>query len=117
VNVTAADIANDLDIVDTPNGSGSDTVTVQQINPDTGAVVATSTGVVVLARVIDKREQPIGDGSIPAETRRFHLKSANVSFVPKTRDRVVDGSDTWKIDSVQRAAFGTRYVVETVKVQ
>lgn len=110
--MTAADIANDLDTVD-----GIGTVSVQQIAPDSGAVLATSSNVTVLARILDKREQPTGDGSIPTETRRFHLKASQVSFVPKSRDRVIDGSETWKIDTVQRAAFGTRYVVECVKVQ
>lgn len=112
MQLTASNIANDLDIVDS---LGS--VNVQQINAVTGAVLATAVGVKVLRRVVEKSEVPAGEGEVQVETCRWHLKASDVGFVPKERDRIVDGAEAWKIEKVTKAAFATRYVCETTKVR
>lgn len=112
MELTAADIADDLDVVDVLS-----TVDVQQVNAATGAVVSTAEDVTVLSRAVERSSVPVGDGEIAVESCRWHLKAADMAFVPKERDRILDGSDTWKIDRVTKAAFSTRYVCETTKVR
>lgn len=112
MNLTAADIQGDFDLID-----GRGTVSVQQVNAATGAAVSTAPAVSVLKRTVEKSEVPAGEGTLQVETCRWHLKASTVPFVPKERDRIVDGAETWNIDRVTKAAFATRYVCETTKVR
>jgi hypothetical protein len=112
MDITGADIEADLALFD-----GLDTVTVLQINPQTGATVATDADVTVLKRAEEKQETSAGeDGQdIPVTTTRFHLRASTCSFVPKERDQIVDGSDVWVITKLTKAAFATRYICEVTK--
>lgn len=112
MELTAADIAADLSLVD-----GRDTVSVQQRSPQTGAVLATDASVVVLKRAPERAPEPAGDGDVVVESCRWHLQASTLSFVPKQRDRIVDGADAWAINRVTAASLGTRYVVETTRVR
>jgi hypothetical protein len=112
MELTGSDIDADLDIVD-----NTDSVTVLQINPQTGATVATDADVTVLKRAEEKQETSAGeDGQdIPVTTTRFHLRASTCSFVPKERDQIVDGSDVWVLGKVTKASFATRYICEVTK--
>ena len=111
MELTAADIASDFDLYDF---AGS--VSVQKINPTTGAVQTTSTGVACLKRAVSVANVPSGEGVTRVTTTRFQLKAADVGFTPKEQDIIVDGSDSWRIGSASVAAQGTRFACEATLI-
>lgn len=111
MELTAADIEEDFAVID-----GTETVDVLQIDADGGATLATASDVTVLRRQVDVSEQAVEGGGIQVTTCRWHLKAADMAWVPKKRDRIVDSDGgEWVIDGVTKAAFATRYICETTQ--
>jgi hypothetical protein len=111
MELTRDAIDADIDIFD-----GLDSVTVLEIDPDSGATLSTATGVTVLKRAEEKTEVPADEGGVPVTTTKFHLRASSLSFVPKERDQIVDDSTTWVVGKVTKAAFATRYVCDVTKL-
>lgn len=89
---------------------GLDLLTVQQIDPDTGIVTATSEDVTCLKRLTQKATVAVGEGEVGSAMSGFTLVASGVSFVPKDRDRVIDADGvTWIIGNVTIGGFGTLY--------
>jgi hypothetical protein len=112
MNLTAADIEADFALFD-----NVETVTLLQIDPDSGATTATDAAVTVLKRMEEKDEVAVEDGtSVPVVTTKFHLRASTCDFVPKERDRIVDGSAvTWVVRKVTKASFATRYICDVIR--
>lgn len=90
---------------------GLDTVTVTQINPDTGAVLATSAAVTAMQRFPRTETVSVGEGEVGATFSSFALVAAGLSFVPKARDQITDAdSVVWEIENVTTGGFGTLYL-------
>lgn len=104
-------IEDDMDIVD-----GLEKVTVLQVNPDTGATLATARKVVTLQRAISAAPAILNDGEIPKRSGRMHIKASSIAFEPSRRDKIVeaDGS-TWIIESVAIVTLKTRYACEVTE--
>jgi len=83
--------------------AGSDAaaqITVRQLNPDSGATVATASGVYAIKRV--RERQPFGSGQggdMPADQCRFLLRADQLSFELKQRDEITDADGVvWVVD-------------------
>lgn len=112
MELTRDDLSADIDLFD-----GRSTVTVERVDADTGAAAETCRNVCVLRRIVEAREFRVGrNASAESHAVRFHLKAADLTFVPKVRDRLTecDGA-VWVVGRVSTAGLGSRYVVETVK--
>lgn len=93
-------------------------VTVQELNPVSGAVVQSASNVTVLKRVTERREVAVGRGGVATETCKFHLRASQIPWVPRRRNKVIDAAGVaWEVDGVTIATLGTRYVVETTRVR
>lgn len=116
MELTPADLSNDLDIVDDLRA-----VDVVRADPETGAEVERAVGVTVVRRQTQDVEPDVEGGGVPATRCRWHLKAVDMHFTPKQRDRIVDADGAvWVIppkSTVQRLGFGTRYVCDTVEYQ
>lgn len=84
--------------------------TVRQINPDTGATIATSTSVPYISPDSRTQTAPVGDGEVGLTEDEFLLKASSVSFVPRARDEIQteDGS-VWIVGDVKRLAYDSLY--------
>lgn len=91
---------------------GATTVTVKQLDPDTGAVSATSTGVDAVWRDKRRVEASVEDGGVAVELIRWRLLASAVDFVPRKRDTVTDaGGVVWTLtEDMTTTCQGTRYV-------
>lgn len=107
---TAAQIAQDFE----DYAPGTSTVTVQQINPDTEAVTATSSGVTALKRVTKYETVGVGDGEVGATECKFWLRASQVSFAVVDHCRIVDAEGiTWVVgESVSLVGMGALWVAE-----
>jgi len=86
---------------------GKTTVTVLQIDPDTGATLATSAGVTALKRVTRTTSPGAGGGEVGVEECKFLLDAAAVSFTPRSRDKITDADGvTWSVGDVETIGFG-----------
>lgn len=109
-----ADIGQDFAAV----VDGLTSVTVTQINPDTGAETASCEGVTCLAGDREQETAGVGDGSVPAERTGFTLRASEVSFEPRERDRVTDADGiVWSLDSVSVEGRGSLYVCEATRMR
>ena len=96
---------------------GLDSVSVRQINPDSGATLATSTSVSVLKRAPQRAPSSTGfGGEVGAETCRFWIEADDLSFVPRTRDQITDAdSVVWDILRVSVVALTELYVCDCIR--
>lgn len=92
-------------------------VTVQQVDPDSGAVTATSSNVTCLKRApLTNEVGTEAGGSVRQERCRFVLLASDVSFVPDERDRIVDDSGfVWGVDTASIEGLETLYHVDTTR--
>jgi hypothetical protein len=99
--------------------AGSDAaakVTVESVNPDTGAVLASAANVYAIKRA--RRRLPVtvgGQGGVPADLCRFDILAVGLGFALKHPDRVTDaGGTVWVIDErgVELIAFGQLYTAD-----
>lgn len=92
---------------------GLDPVTVESIDPDTGAVLATATAVKALKGKQEKGEQGTGEGGgVGFTARDFTLVAGTgtgFSFTPKERDRITLAGVKWLIGDVVVGGFGGLY--------
>lgn len=93
---------------------GVETVTVTQIDPDTGEATATASGVLGLLRSDSAGEESAGEAGMHAERGKWRLRASDVvGFVPKSRDRVTQADGTvWVLAAVGVECRRTRYVSE-----
>jgi hypothetical protein len=112
VELTPDDVSDDLDLVD-----NTARVDVLQADPETGAELSRASGVLVIKRQEDMVDKPVGDGFVPTRVCRWHLKARDMAFVPREYDRVEDDAsgetEVWVVTKVTKAAFATRYVIES----
>lgn len=82
--------------------------TVESLDPDTGATLASAAGVTVLHATESADEE----GGVTAARKSFWLVAAEVTgFALKKRDRLTDALGVkWLVESVGTEAFGTIYV-------
>jgi hypothetical protein len=99
--------------------AGSDAaakVTVESVNPDTGAVLATAANVYAIKRA--RRRLPVtvgGQGGVPADLCRFDILAVGLAFALKHPDRVTSSDGTvWVVDErgVEHIAFGQLYIAQ-----
>ena len=112
MNLTAADIANDLQTV----ADNVELVSVTAVDPDTGALGTVTANVPLLSRVVEIQEQQAGGVKLKATKTRFHLQANKLPEVPRERYLVTQADGTkWIIGKVTSMTFGTRYVCEVTK--
>jgi hypothetical protein len=99
--------------------AGSDAaakVTVESVNPDTGAVLASAANVYAIKRA--RRRLPVtvgGQGGVPADLCRFDILAVGLAFALKHPDRVTSSDGTvWVVDErgVEHIAFGQLYTAD-----
>lgn len=86
------------------------TVTVKQVSPQDGSVLATAEGVPALKRV---RVLSTANGTVGSEVERFVLRLSAIGFTPSARDVIVDEAGvSWDVDDagVQVIGFGALVV-------
>lgn len=89
---------------------GKRTCIVRQINPDTGATEATSTGVEYISPDYLIRSNAVGDGEVGSTEDEFLLLASGISFVPKARDEIeTEDGAVWIVGDVKVLAFGELY--------
>ncbi len=84
-------------------------VTVRQLNPQTGATVATASNVPALKRVtaLDTPGQIVG-----ANANRFLLRLSTIGFTPSSRDQIEEaGGTVWDVDGDGVQVIGFSQVV------
>jgi hypothetical protein len=87
-------------------------VTVTQIDPDTGAALATATGVPALKRVRRRQETNVGGGELGEDTCRFVVQASAVGFTPKARDQIQEAAGlVWIVTGAELIAFGQLVVM------
>jgi hypothetical protein len=92
-------------------------VTVTQIDPDSGAATATATNVPALKRVRRRGETHVPGGELGGDTCRFVVQASAVGFTPKARDEVLDATGlVWIVTSAEVIAFG-QLVVMAVQIK
>jgi hypothetical protein len=80
------------------NCPGLTQTTVQQINPDSGAVGLSSSNVDTLKRVTQYGTVGVGEGEIGATECKFWLRASQISFTVVNRCRIVDAEGiTWEV--------------------
>lgn len=91
------------------------TITVQQVNVDTGNITANSSGIQAIGRTTDAAVIGLSaDGNVITKGKRFFFQASSVSFTPKIRDAVLDsGNVTREITDISLIGFDTVYRVET----
>lgn len=90
-------------------------VTVRQINPDTGATIATAANVAAMKR--SRRRQPFGvaGGELGSDQCRFILRASEVGFLVKARDEILDADGvTWHVESASAIAFHQLFACDVV---
>jgi len=93
---------------------GKANVTVRSLNPDTGAVLATSASVPAIKRTRERRPVTLGSGNLPADQCRFYLQASAVGFTPKEKDEVTDADGlVWRVDErgVELIGYGQVYLL------
>ena len=91
----AADVAAVFD--------GMDTVTVERVNPDTGAALETVTGVSAHRSAVNDADSPIGSsGEAGADSCDWLVcVSDTLTFTPKARDVIEESDGTrWAVGQV-----------------
>jgi len=87
-------------------------VTVKQIDPDSGAATSTAISVPALKRVRRRQEANAGGGELGEDTCRFVVQASAVGFTPKARDQILDATGlVWIATSVELIAFGQLVVM------
>lgn len=88
-----------------------ESVTVTQINPDTGASVTSSSTVTAFRRAPFRHPVNVGfGGALGFEEMRWILLASDVSFVPRARDSITDSSNVvWDVNQVHVNATATLY--------
>ena len=85
--------------------------TVENLDPDTGVVMATAVNVTVLESIATGSEQAVGEGGVGFDSKSFWLVAADVGFTVNNRDRITDDAGTkWLVQDVTTEAFGAVYV-------
>ena len=109
------------------NCAGLEPVTVNQVDPDSGAVLldanndpVTAADVPALKRVLRYGAVSLAGGEVGATASRFLMQLATVGFLPKPRDSIVESDGTvWLIDdspeSVQVIAHGQMIAVNCTR--
>ena len=94
--------------------AGQADVTVRQINPDTGATIATANNVTALKR--SRRRNPFAvamGGELGGDRCRFVLRASEVGFVPKARDEITDAAAlVWQVEAVEAIGFNQLYACD-----
>ena len=84
------------------------TVTVEQVDPQSGEATLTAEGVTVLP--LTSTGQPVkvgGGGLIGADECQFWLVAEQVGFVPSQNDRVIDAAGTrWNVTLCEVVGYG-----------
>lgn len=89
---------------------GLDSLLVEQIDPDTGDVLATCDDVTCLENSSDIVTSPAGGGEVGSEISHFTLLAADMTFVPRARDRITDTDGVkWSIGDVKIGGFDELY--------
>lgn len=87
-------------------------VTVRQIDPDSGATLATAENVTALKR--SRRRQMFGVqlGELGSDQSRFVLLASAVGFFVKTKDEIEADGVTWHVDTASAIAFDVLYACD-----
>ncbi len=89
---------------------GLDSLTVEQIDPDTGGVLATCEGVTAVQNAPRVVTDGAGGGEVGSRNCSFTLLASDMTFEPRSRDRVTDADGVrWSIGDVTVGGFGTLY--------
>ena len=87
---------------------GDPTVTVERVDPQTGAATATAPNVTALK--LTSTGQPVkigGSGLIGADECQFFLRASQVGFQPALNDRVVEPDGTrWNVTLAETIGYG-----------
>lgn len=95
---------------------GVELVTVTQLDPDSGATLATSTDVPCLSPDYRTGSAGVGGGEVGETTATFLLLASAIAFTPKKRDHITQvGGEEWDIDDVKVGGFSTIYTVEATR--
>ena len=90
---------------------GLEPVTLTSVDPDTGATLAASEGVVALRTPQGGDEQAAGDGGVGYDVLSWSFAAADVAFAVKKRDTVTDGDGVvWIVGNVSLEEFEELYI-------
>lgn len=89
-------------------GDADPTVTVEQMDPDSGSAILTAEGVVALKLTSTGQPMSIGaGGSLGITECQFWLEAAPVGFLPKPLDRITECDGTrWLVETCERVGYG-----------
>ena len=90
-------------------GDDDPTVTVERVDPQTGAATATAQNVTALKLTSTGAPVKIGGGGlIGSDECQFFLRASQVGFKPEQNDRIVEPDDgpTWNINLTETIGYG-----------
>lgn len=74
-------------------------VTVESVDPDSGAALVTATDVPAMKRTRRRNPFTTQGGELAADTQRFVFKAARIDALMKHRDRITEASgQVWEVD-------------------